>query len=261
VISHLVSLTATQCAKIADVLSSVSVNIRALLLSKAITLFYFIAGDFIVLNSRRFALVLLTLFLLPLSFSATAEVFKEGEDYEKLDIPGSVVDPKKIEVREFFWYGCPHCFELEASLHDWVKTLPADVNFVRTPAVMNKSWELHGKAYFAAKAMGVEDTLHEVLFNAIHKDHRKLSEPAEIGDLVAEHGVDAKQFKAMMESFTVHTEIARADAAARAYRLSGVPTIIVNGKYVVDGLKAKGYPRLLQIVGYLIEVERKSPNK
>jgi thiol:disulfide interchange protein DsbA len=191
-----------------------------------------------------------------LAMSAQAEAFKEGVDYKVAKTPGRVDDPAKIEVREFFWYGCPHCYKLEPYLETWIKAKPEDVNFVRIPGVMNRSWELHGKAFYVAKSLGVLEQSHRNLFNAIHVDKRELTTQKALANFYADYGVDKKTFNKEFESFSVTSEVRQADAMARAYRIMGVPTLIVNGKYITNGRMSKDYNRWMRIVDYLVELER-----
>jgi len=100
-------------------------------------------------------------------------------------------------VREFFWYGCPHCYKLEPYLETWLKTKPEDVDFVRIPGVMNRSWELHGKAFYVAKSLGVLEESHSNLFNAIHRDKRKLTNQKQLAGFYKDYGVDKKTFNAL----------------------------------------------------------------
>ena len=192
-----------------------------------------------------------------LAFSAQAETFKEGVDYKVVKTPGRTEDPAKIEVREFFWYGCPHCYKLEPYLETWLKTKPDDVNFVRIPGVMNRSWETHGKAFYVAKSLGVLEQSHRNLFNAIHVDKRKLNTQKQLAGFYADYGIDKKTFNKAFDSFGVTSEIRQADAMARAFRIMGVPTLIVNGKYITNGRMSKDYKRWMRIVDYLVELERK----
>ncbi|MBV1871347.1 MAG: thiol:disulfide interchange protein DsbA/DsbL [Gammaproteobacteria bacterium] len=193
-----------------------------------------------------------------LAVSVQAETFKEGVDYKAVKTPGRIDDSSKIEVREFFWYGCPHCFKLEPYLETWLKTKPTDVNYVRTPGVMNRSWETHGKAFYAAKNLGILDKSHTNLFDSIHRDKRDLKTQKQLAKFYTDYGVTKKEFNDAFESFGVSSSVRQADAMGRAYRLMGVPTIVVNGKYITNGSMSKDYKRWMRIVDYLVELERKN---
>ncbi len=189
--------------------------------------------------------------------SAQAETFKEGVDYELVDAPGRTDDPAKIEVREFFWYGCPHCYKLEPYIETWLKTKADDVAFVRTPGVMNRTWEVHGKAFYAAKALGVLEQSHRSFFDAVHANPQLKSQD-QLAEFYAQYGVSAKDFNKAYESFGVTSEVRQADALARSYQLMGVPAIIVNGKYITNGRMSADHERWMQIVDFLVEKERQA---
>lgn len=195
-------------------------------------------------------------FVLLMATSVQAEVFKEGVDYKLAKTTMRTDEPGKVEVREFFWYGCPHCYKLEPYLAKWLLTKSDDVVFVRTPGVLNRAWELHGKAFFAAKSLGVLDKTHDDLFNAIHLDKRELNTQKSLAAFYENYGVKKADFNKAFKSFGVSSEVRQADAMARAYRMMGVPTIVVNGKYITNGRMSKNYDRWIEIVDYLIQLER-----
>lgn len=119
----------------------------------------------------RTSLILLTLFLG--SFNVLAE-YAEGFEYERVTPAQPVSTENKIEVLELFWYGCPHCYRLEPYLHEWLKTKPANVEYVRLPAILRDSWGLHAHAYYTAEALGVLEKIHTALFDAMHKDRKHI---------------------------------------------------------------------------------------
>lgn len=188
--------------------------------------------------------------------NALAEEFKEGVDYTRLDKPARIENPDKIEVREFFWYGCPHCYKMESFLRPWLASKPDDVEFVLTPGVLNRKWEIQAKGYYIAKRLGLVEKTHTALFDAIHKEKRPLDTKKALAEFYQSYGVDKKTFNKMFDSFDVATEIRQADALARVYRLMGVPAVVVNGKYVTTAKQAKSYERWIQIINHLIVVER-----
>jgi len=185
-----------------------------------------------------------------------AEIFKEGVDYDKLETALRTSNPDKIEVLEFFWYGCGHCFKMESFLDSWLAQLPGDVGFIRRPGVLNKSWEVHGRGFFVAQSQGLLEETHHALFNAIHLDKRNIVTKEALAEFYSDYGLDKDKFLKMYNSFSVSSSVRESDALARAYRIQGVPTIIVNGKYVTSGKKARSYDRWLKIVDYLVELER-----
>ncbi|WP_437879976.1 thiol:disulfide interchange protein DsbA/DsbL [Pseudomonas sp. LRF_L74] len=179
-----------------------------------------------------------------------------GKQYVELENPVPVAQPGKIEVVELFWYGCPHCFDLEPTLNAWVAKLPDDVNFVRVPALFGRQWDIHGQLYITLDLMKVEPKVREAVFNAIHKEGKKLLEPEEMADFLAGHGIDRDSFLSTYNSFAVKGQMTKARQLAKAYQITGVPTIIVNGKYRLDVHSAGGEQQLLQAVDQLVAKER-----
>lgn len=202
--------------------------------------------------------------LLALSFvalaplAAYAENFKEGEHYDLISPPIRTADPDKIEVTEFFWYGCGHCYNFEPLISQWKKTLEDDVAFVGSPAVWNKPMELHAKAYYTAELLGVFDTMHPVLFQAMNVDRKRLASDAEIKQLFTSHGVDGEKFDQAYNSFGVNSQVRQANSRARAAKITGTPEMMVNGKYRITTRKAGSQARMLEIADYLIARERGS---
>lgn len=190
-----------------------------------------------------------------LAFSAAAtaaEPFAAGKDYTVLSNPGKVEKPGMIEVREFFWYGCPHCFKLEPFVAAWLNTKPANVNFLRTPAAMNPVWEQNARGYYTVELMGLTNKVHKPLFDAINLKNQRLFDQASLANFYKGYGVDSNKFNAMYNSFAVSGKIAQSKQLAQAYQLDGVPAMVVNGKYVVKGENQK----VIQVVNYLINKER-----
>ncbi len=190
------------------------------------------------------------------AFSATtmAADFVAGTDYKVLDNPGKVEVPGKIEVREFFWYGCPHCFILEPHMQTWLKKMPKDVNFVRTPAAMNPVWEQNARGYYVSEALGVRKRSHLPLFHAIHEGNQQIFDQASQAKFFVKYGIPEAKFNSMYNSFAITSKVAQAKKLAQQYQLSGVPAVVVNGKYVVQGQDAK----VTDVVSYLVEKERKA---
>jgi len=200
---------------------------------------------------------LLCLLMLPMMACAESDApFKEGEHYVELPDVVATSDASKIEVVELFWYGCPHCYVLEPAVKGWKAQLPADVKFVQLPAVLNRSWELHARAYYAAKSLNVLDQTHEALFDALHKERRPLFTQEALAGFYADYGVAEEDFNKAFKSFPVSAQISRVKKAQREYRATGVPLVIVNGKYKVSGTMKAGASGLFDVVDYLVERER-----
>ena len=179
-----------------------------------------------------------------------------GKTYVELSSPVAVAEPGKIEVVEMFWYGCPHCYAFEPTINPWVEKLPADVNFVRIPAMFGGAWDAHGQLFLTLQAMGVEHTVHEAVFNAIQKEHKPLIKPEDMADFVATQGVDKGKFLQTFNSFAIKGQITKAKELAKKYEISGVPTMIVNGKYRFDLGTAGGAEQTLNVADQLIAKER-----
>ena len=195
----------------------------------------------------------MTASLLAVSGLATAaEPFAAGKDYTVLSNPGKVEKPGMIEVREFFWYGCPHCYRLEPYVASWLASKPANINFVRSPAAMNPVWEQNARGYYAVDLMGLTNKVHKPLFDAIHQKNQRLFDQKSLANFYQGYGVDSNKFNAMFNSFAVSGKIAQSKQLAQAYQLDGVPALVVNGKYVVKGEDQK----VIQVVNYLINKER-----
>lgn len=190
------------------------------------------------------------------SMTSFAETFREGVDYKMLSTPVEVDNPNKIEVREFFWFGCPHCFALEATLSDWKQAMPEGVEFVATPAPLNKSWTPHAHAFYVANALGKLDEISPALFDALHVEKKKILTQDQLATFFTQYGVTEEEFAKLYNSFSVRVAVRKAEALAKSYRLTGVPAIIVNGKYIVEVRLAKSNERMMKIVNFLIEKEK-----
>lgn len=203
---------------------------------------------------KKLALTLMTTTLLAVSGASYANNFVEGKDYRLAPKAGQVDVPNKIEVREFFWYGCPHCHNLEPYMQKWLRQLPSDVNFVRTPAVMGKEWEMNARGYFVSEALGIRRKAHLPLFYAIHEGRQNLFDQQSLAQFYTRYGADTAKFNNLFNSFAITGKINQAKNLAMHYQLSGVPAVVVNGKYIVPGSDQ----RTVDIVNFLVEKERQT---
>jgi thiol:disulfide interchange protein DsbA len=214
----------------------------------------------------------LSALLLPFAISAAwaAADFVEGTHYTRLATPQPTSAPDKIEVVELFSYSCPHCFHLEPQLGTWLKAKPDDVVFVRLPVIFRPEWEVLAKAYFTADILGVLDKTHAALFDAIHVKNQKFGDAAAMQAFFTSHGVSEDDFKKTFNSFAVAVKVNSAKLMARRYAITGVPTIIVNGKFstsaTLAGSDEKGLnekelnEKTLEVVDYLVAQERAAVN-
>ncbi|HUF79659.1 MAG TPA: thiol:disulfide interchange protein DsbA/DsbL [Burkholderiales bacterium] len=191
------------------------------------------------LVSRLFPLFAAVLLALPLAARA---------DVNELKPPVPVENGGKIEVIEFFWYGCIHCYNLEPQIEAWLKTLPKDVEFRRVPTVFNERWALDASIFYALEAMGLLDKLHRPLFDAIHKERLRTDNEQALGEWLTQHGVDAKKFMDALQSFGVRSKTRRAVQLTLAYKIEGTPAMAVHGRYTVSA-----QAKMMQVVDSLVE--------
>ena len=185
-----------------------------------------------------------------------------GVEYRELSAPQSADALGKIEIIEFFWYGCPHCYNFEPVIEPWVKKLPKDTQFRRVPAIFNDEWEQGARAYYALEAIGEGQRLHKPLFDAVHTGSRlKVANEAALTEWLGKQGVDAKKFAAAYRSFSVEGKVKRAKQLTQAYKLEGVPAMAVNGNYVVITDNIKSFEQMLAVSDYLIDQSRKQSGK
>ena len=180
-------------------------------------------------------IALSTLSLAVFAGTAVAEIAKDKE-YTVLAEPQPTDAKGKVEVTEFFWYGCSHCYEFEPALSAWLKTLPKDVAFRRVPADFGR-WTGGVKLFYALDLIGEEERVHKDLFDAIHRDRLNFNSESEVGEWLAKKGVDRKKFSEAYNSFGVQSKAMRAMQLTRAHGLQGVPTVVVGGKYVTKAAK------------------------
>lgn len=208
--------------------------------------------------SRTFLPFLVATLFAAMSFTtvhATDHTPRPDLGYELVDPPQPTGDPAKVEVLEFFWYGCPHCYHLEPDLNAWLKKKPANVEFIRQPAIFDARWGAHAKAYFTAEALGIVDKVHNDFYEAIQNQKRALETESELAAFFKEHGVAEDEFRKAYKSFAVDTKMRQAATMAQRYGITGTPAIVVNGKFRTSGSLAKSFPRMIEIMNDLIAQE------
>ncbi len=185
--------------------------------------------------SRRFAtLAVVVLSFLPLTIQAQ-QLLVVGRDYTAIEPPVAAQSPAKLEVIEFFSYACSHCNELNPSLVTWVGKLPKDVQFRRVAVSFNPFYRLMARFYYTLEAMGEENRLDVKVFDALHNKGIKLIDEKSIRDWVVDQGVDAKKFNDVFKSAKIDEKLKEADKLARLVGLKGVPSLAVDGRYLVAG--------------------------
>lgn len=180
----------------------------------------------------------------------------EGHDYAVVKSPQPVATGKKIEVLEFFWYRCPHCFQLEPSLHKWLKTLPKDAQIRRVPAVFRDDWLPAAKTFYTLEQMGQIERLNGKVFDAYNIERINLDDPAVLGAWIAKQGVDRKKFEAIYNSFSTQSKAMQGGRLATTYAISGVPAFIVDGKYLTAQSMTQTETRLYEVLDQLIAKAR-----
>ena len=183
---------------------------------------------------------------------------QEGIDYIKLDKPAATDGVKgKIEIVEFFWYHCPHCYRFEPTLQAWLKKLPKDVHFRRAHVAFRADFVLDQQLFYTLEAMGKIEQMHARVFSAIHAEKLDLSSRDKIIDWVAKQGIDKTKFSEIYDSFAIGSKATRATQLQNAYNVTGVPALGIAGQFYTDGSLAQNMERALQITDYLVGTLRK----
>jgi len=200
-------------------------------------------------------LAVFCLLLLPFAVSA-AESFQEDIHYFPVipEQPGA--EGQRVEVAEFFWYGCGHCYAFEPHLKSWLKDKPGYVSFVMIPAVFERpEVGMHARTFYALKMLGVEEQLHGKIFDAMHSERRNLNTQEAMEKFLGENGVNVEEYRKAMKSFAVETQAKRAAVLAERGDVRGVPSLVVDGKYRVSGLEGE---KMIEVLNHLIEKVRTS---
>jgi len=200
------------------------------------------------MSSRKFTAFAASLFLVVASAAFAQAPFK-------IINPPQPTEPDKVEVIEFFWYGCPHCYHLEPVLNAWLKGIPKDVVFKRVPASQG-GWTNLAQMYYTVEAMGLLDQLHTKIFEAIHRDSINLGNKKLRDEWLAKQGVDVAKYNEVEKSFSVMTKLQRSKQLGEAYKIDSVPQLIVNGKYLVNAESAGGNERMIPAVDAAIALAR-----
>lgn len=177
--------------------------------------------------------------------------------FAKLPAPQPTEGGGKIEVIEFFWYGCSHCYALEPSVNAWIKTAPKDVVFRRIPAYPSEGWGEMARVYYTLEAMGLLDKYHQRVFDAMHRDNVNLANKRIREEWLAKNGIDVARYGDVEKSFSVATKLSRARQLTAAYQVDSVPRLIVNGKYFTSAEQAGTADKVFPVVDQIIAVVRK----
>ena len=204
----------------------------------------------------KFIKQLLVVAALFLATSAFAGQDGAAEEYTLINPPQPTNSGAKIEVLEFFFYGCSHCFKLHPPISEWEKKLPKDVALVYVPTIFNPAWEPMARTYYALESLGQLKQLHDELFNAWNVNNINLTDEEKITDFVTKHGVDRKKFSDAYNAFAMQGKIMRSKQMSSAYGIRGTPTLTVDGKYIISGLQPKDAMRVLDTLIDKVRKER-----
>lgn len=200
-----------------------------------------------------------TLAVLVLMFATQAQAdVVAGRDYKVLNPAQPTSIGSKVEVLEFFFYGCGHCYHLHGPLSKWEKTMPKDVDLQLVPVIFRDSWEPMARAFYALESIGQREKLHNDLFEAWNVYNTDLSDAGKITDFVAKRGVDKAKFSAAYNSFSLQSKVARSNQMVQSFGIRGTPTIAVDGKYIITGLEPADTIRVLDEVIKIARKERQA---
>lgn len=194
-----------------------------------------------------------------LSFSALAAEPQMGSNFDKTAQAIPTDNKNKIEVMELFWYGCIHCYQMDPILNEWVKKLPKDVYFKRVPAIPRPEWAPMARAFYAMETLGVSEKLHTSIFDAVHKDKtlNPADEKAILEWVTLKSGLDRKKVEEAFNSFSMNASLNRAAQMFRAAGATGVPSLVIDGKYITSSTMAGGNNEALKITDDIIANIRK----
>ncbi|WP_206022296.1 thiol:disulfide interchange protein DsbA/DsbL [Billgrantia bachuensis] len=185
---------------------------------------------------------------------ATADNLVEGQHYEKLPEPiETQAGEGQVEVTEVFWYGCPHCYNLEEPLNAWVAEQSDDVAFNRMPATMGGDWNTHAVMFYAAEELGIREEAHADIFHAIHEEGQRLNNADSIARFLSQYDVSEEEVRQALDAFGVKSQVNKAHARMRTMRLMGVPALVVDGRYLVTPSSAGSLENMPQVAGALVE--------
>jgi len=205
---------------------------------------------------RRTMIAAMAAALAPVSLARAQQATDAG--YTTLQTALPVENPAKVEIAEFFWYGCIHCYNLEPAVSAWLPKLPADAYFRRIPAVFNERWALDAAIFYAFEALGLLEKLHRPLFDAIHRDRLKTDSAAAFGEWLTKNGLDPQKFEATVKSFGVQSKLKRAAQLTSASRIDGTPALMVHGRYTISTEQGRSGEGMLASAARLIPMVRKT---
>lgn len=190
---------------------------------------------------------------LAMSLSVRAANWEQGVHYYELSEPQPVQTSEKVEVRELFWYGCPHCYALEPFIENWLKNKPENAQYVLMPGMFHQLSEFHARAFYTFEALGITDKVHRDFYDEIHQRGNRIYNLSGLTEFAAKHGVAAEDFRDAYESFSVDANVRNAKQMFSKYGATGVPTMIIDGRYRVTVSSAGGHEQLLELINFLVD--------
>ena len=210
------------------------------------------------MNSVRFITTLFLFFSIGFASITTVSAgITEGKDYTVLTNPQPTENNSKIEVLEFFWYGCPHCDKLHPHIKSWLKNKPDDVSFRYVPTIFRPNWVSGAKIFYTIETIQAKEVLHDKVYDAIHRDKIDLNKEPILFDWVEKQGIEREKFEKAYHSFSVQNQVAKSTQMSRQYQLTGTPSIVVDGKYLTSGSMGGSPENTIKILEKLIEKIRK----
>ena len=183
-----------------------------------------------------------------------------GKNYQILSNFGKPrIAPGKVEVVEYFWYGCPHCNRLEPYIENWAVKKPSYVVFRRVPVPFQGLWQVHARSFYAAQRLNVVDKTHQAFFDAIHKERKPLTNKKNIAKFYSEYGVNIDEFNEVYDSFGVDSKMRLALREVNFYKINSVPAVVVNGKYLLNVGMAGSEANLIEVIKQLAKLESENP--
>ncbi len=181
-----------------------------------------------------------------------------GQDYKVLKNPQPTQDKSRIEVIEFFWYGCPHCNQLHPHIKDWLKNKPDDVDFRYVPAIFRSNWIPGAKTFYTIATMNAIELLHDRVYHAVHDANLDINDESVLFNWIGQQGVDKEKFANVYNSFTTQNQIARSNQMMRQYQLTGVPAFVIDGQYLTMNRKGGTPQDTIHTLNEIIDMVRKS---
>jgi len=185
---------------------------------------------------------------------------QNAQPYKMIEPAMPTKDKSKVEVLEFFWFGCPHCYAFEPSINEWNASKPDYVSFVREAPPLNPSWEQHSRTFYAASALGIADGMFDNMFEQIHKEKKAMRNPKKIAQFIEslDLGVSAEQFIKTMDSFAVNTAMKRSMLRAQQAGVQSVPSVVINGKYLTGNTLAGSHQGIINVINQLSAQEHEA---